>query len=273
MIKKSIWALSAGIVTIFVSATATQAETNPDDPFTGLYIGVHGGLSRGSFDIGARTVTRPSETVPGEAMGDPPIVIPASSETIDALSPNTGIKPIGGGQIGFNVASRTVLFGIEADVSYSSADATDTQLLTEEVGAAAGIPPRLLSSDLNINAELSASARVRAGIRQQDLVYYVTGGIAAARIDVTSTGSTSVLNGEAGVRTVTASDEATHTGYTAGLGVLGWFGGGAIGGLELRYSDYGSKTYDIAGTSDTPIVPTEIGLSNLQLLIRMSYRF
>lgn len=271
--SKNCWSLAVATAAILAPATAASAQTDPDDPFTGLYIGVHAGLNRGDFDIGARTVTRPSEIVPGAEEGDPDIVIPASNETIEAQGLNTGIKPIGGGQIGFNVASRSFLFGVEADISYSSADATDTQLITETVDPEGDIPPRLLTSDIDIDAQLSGSARLRAGIRQQDLVYYVTGGIAAARLETTSTGTTSVLEGDAGVRAVTASDEATLTGYTAGLGALGWFGGGAIGGIELRYTDYGSKTFDIAGTTDTPIVPTEIGLTSLQLLIRMSYRF
>lgn len=264
---------SAAIAATLAPASAVHAQTDPDDPFTGFYVGVHAAISRGTFDIGDRTVTRPAESVPGDDEGDPPIVIPASSDTIAGASANTGFSPIAGGQIGFNIASRRMLFGVEADLSYASGSATNSTIAVEDVSSGSTLPPRTLTSDIALNPEFTGSARLRVGLRQQDLVYFVTGGLAAARVDSTSTGTTSAPNSDAGVRTVTASDRNTHMGYTAGIGALGWFGGNAIGSVELRYADYGSESYAIAGTADTPTAATEIGLTAFQLLVRLSYRF
>lgn len=270
--KKSFLLLGAAILAA-IPVSGAQAEVDDSDPFSGFYVGVHVGGSRGTFSIGERTVTRPSETVPGEDAGDPDIVIPASSQVIPRQSEGTGIKPLAGGQLGFNIATRSMLFGVEAEAQLSTADATSSLTIVEEVDADSDIPPRQLASEVIVDPQYTGSVRLRAGMRQQDLVYFVTGGIAAARVDVDSTGTTLVANGDAGTRTVTASDSATLTGWTGGVGILGWFGGHAIGGVELRYTDYGSKTYDVAGTVDTPTVPTEIGFTDIQLLIRMNYLF
>ncbi|MBC7985621.1 MAG: outer membrane beta-barrel protein [Sphingomonadaceae bacterium] len=264
---------SAALAATLVPLTGAQAETDPDDPFTGFYVGVNVGLSRGSFSIGERTVTRPSETVPGDDEGDPPIVIPASPVTLAQESATTGISPVVGGQIGFNFASRSMLFGIEAEANYASGGGTSSIVSVEDLADDSTLPERTLTSDIALDPEFSGSARLRVGLRQQDLVYFVTGGIAAARVETTSTGTTFAPNGEAGIRTVTASDRATHTGFTGGVGALGWFGAGALGSVELRYTDYGSQTHGIAGTVDTPIVATNIGMTAIQLMIRMSYRF
>ena len=272
MFKRRFLAVSALAIAAAFPVTGAQAEVDPDDPFTGVYIGIHAGLGRQSFSIGERTVTRPAETVPGANAGDPDIVIPAAPETIPSDSVNSGISLFGGGQIGANYATRSMLIGVEADISYHQGGGTSSQTIQEEPFND-DVAGRVLGSEVNVDAELSGSVRLRAGLRQQDLVYYATAGIAAARVDVTSSGATSVASGVDGIRTVTATDRNTHTGWTAGLGILGWFGGGAIGGIEVRYSDYGSQTYDLAGTVDTPTVPTDIGVSALELFVKMNYLF
>lgn len=274
MAKTSYLIAAAAMAAAALPVSGARAETDPNDPFTGFYIGLNAGLSRGSASIGGRTVTRPSETVPGEEETDPPIVIPASSETIPSDSASTGIGLIGGGQVGFNYATRTMLIGIEADVEYTGSSAVSDLAITETLDEGSTLPARLLTSTVTTDIDYTGSVRIRGGLRQQDLVYYATAGIAAARLSVTSTGSTSVTDGEDGTRTVTVDGgSATHMGWTGGVGILGWFGAHAIGGIELRYSNYGSKTYDLAGTVDTPSVPTDISLSDLQFLVRMSFRF
>lgn len=244
-----------------------------DDAFNGLYIGVHAGMGRHSYSIGDRTVTRPAETVPGEDDGDPPIVIPASSETIPGQSENSGIQPFGGGQLGFNFANDEMLFGIEADISVGLMDAVSDVSVVEEVASDSTVPARTLTSRVVMETEYSGTLRFRAGLRQQDLVYYGTAGLAAARVGVSSVGTTFVADGADGTRSVAASESQTHTGWTAGAGVLGWFGGGVIGGIEARYTDFGSKSYDLAGTVDTPSTPTDIGLNAIEVLVRVNYAF
>lgn len=270
MLKKSI--LIAGIAALAVPVAPAAAETNARDPFSGVYVGIYGGFIRGNISVGSRTVTRPSETIPGATAADPDTVIAASPETIPSDSGNTGISLQGGGQIGFNYATQNILFGIEVDAAITSANRASDISVPEEV-ATATTPVRQLSSQVVTDIDYAGSARVRVGMRNEDVVYYLSAGLAAARVSVDSTGATAVVNGVDGTRTVTASDSATHMGWTGGIGMLGWFGGNALGGLELRYSNYGSKTYDIAGTVDTPTTPTSIGLSDIQLLVRMSYRF
>lgn len=263
--------LAALVAAAFPASGAFAQEA--DDAFNGLYVGVHAGMGRHSYSIGDRTVTRPAETVPGATAAAPPVVIPAASETVPGENANSGIQPFGGGQIGFNVTGDDFLFGIEGDVSIGVFDGLSDQTIVEERPSGSTLPARQLTSRVAVDTEYSGTVRLRAGLRQQDLVYYGTAGLAAARLGVSSTGTTSVANGAAGTRSVSASESQTHTGWTAGAGVLGWFGGGVIGGLEARYTDFGSKTYDLAGTVDTPTVPTEIGLSGIELVVRLNYVF
>lgn len=272
MSLKSLLPLSAIAIAAAIPATGASAQ-EADDAFNGLYVGVHGGMGRHSYSIGDRVVTRPAETVPGANAGDPPVVIPASSETIPSQSENSGIQPFGGGQIGFNFANDDFLIGLEADVSVGLFDAVSDIAIIEESSGTGGPPSRTLTSMVAMDTEYSGSVRLRAGLRQQDLVYYGTAGLAAARVGVSSTGTTSVANGVDGTRSVSASESQTHSGWTAGAGILGWFGGGVIGGLEARYTNFGSKTYDLAGTVDTPTVPTSIGVSSLELRVRLNYVF
>lgn len=273
MFKKSVFLAAASFAALAVPATGAAAETSARDPFSGLYAGIHAGMTRGTISLGARTVTRPEETVPGATANDPDIVLPAADATIPRDSGGSGLSLLGGGQIGFNYATQDILFGIEVDASLTTAGTNYEAQLIEEVTGDPAPPARLLTSNVSADIDYSGSARVRVGMRNEDLVYFVTAGLAAAHVSVDSTGNTLVQDGVDGTRTVTASDSANHMGWTGGAGILGWFGGHALGSIELRYSNYGSKTYDVAGTADTPTVPTRVGLSDIQLLVRMSYRF
>ncbi|MCA1748975.1 MAG: hypothetical protein LC634_05390 [Sphingomonadales bacterium] len=272
MFTKSVSLASALAVCALIPVSGVSAQ-EADDAFNGFYVGVHAGMGRHSYSIGDRVVMRPAETVPGVGADDPSVVIPAESETIPSQSENSGIQPFGGGQIGFNFASDDMLFGVEADVSMGVFDAVSDVTVVEDVASGSTVPARALTSQLAIETEYSGSLRFRAGMRQQDLVFFGTAGLAAARIGVSSTGTTLVANGADGTRSVSASESQTHTGWTAGAGVLGWFGGGVIGSVEARYTSLGSKSYALAGTVDTPTVPTDIGMSGIELVVRLNYAF
>jgi len=80
-----------------------------------------------------------------------------------------------GGQIGYNWTRCGALWGVELDGSWTSAE---TSL---NVGASA-LPPGAIA-EVQSRMHGLATARVRAGIAVDNLLLYVTGGVAAARTE------------------------------------------------------------------------------------------
>jgi len=80
-----------------------------------------------------------------------------------------------GGQVGYNWTNCNTLWGIEIDGSWSNTKVTTF------------LDPESRDDDLRITSRLNAlvTGRVRAGAALDNLLLYVTGGVAAARINTT----------------------------------------------------------------------------------------
>jgi outer membrane immunogenic protein len=131
-----------------------------------------------------------------------------------------------GGLIGYNWQTGPWVLGAEADLAWSGID-----------GGAATFG---ISSDL----EWMGSVRGRVGYAWDNILPYITGGVAFARNEV----SVGAFGG--------ASDTNTHIGWTAGLGVEVGVTQNVSASLEYRYTDFGTEDYNFgvgsvaAGTGD-----------------------
>lgn len=113
----------------------------------------------------------------------------------------------GGATGGWNWQARCTVFGIEADVSWSGVKASATYFDDTATGG----------DTLSISSKLQAfgTVRTRGGVVVDNLLLYVTGGLAIANFRRTS--SLSDDDGETLV-TETLSSKKTRLGWTAGVG-------------------------------------------------------
>lgn len=137
---------------------------------------------------------------------------------------NVGTKGwLGGAFGGFNMQNGQFVYGAEADVNYSGVDGSNP---------AAGLAAR---------SRFDGSIRGRAGVAvNDDILVYGTAGVAAERLRVTDT-------------VVNQSDTNMLIGYTVGAGTDIKLTEDVFARAEYRYSDYGSKNFDLPGVGNPKI--------------------
>ncbi len=131
----------------------------------------------------------------------------------------------GGIHAGYNHQINNWVFGVEADVEYSGADASAT------------IPGVLAVS---ADVEWLGSVRGRVGYAFDRTLVYATGGVAFGGIEVRATNL-------AVAPAISASDSKTHVGWTVGAGIEHAITQNVTVRAEYRYTDLGRKTYNFAG--------------------------
>ncbi|MEF2551841.1 outer membrane protein [Aurantimonas sp. A2-1-M11] len=125
---------------------------------------------------------------------------------------------VGGVYTGYNWQADEFVYGLEADIGGSGVDADGTNT----------------GARIDADTDIFGSFRARAGVAVDPFLVFATGGVAAARNELS-------LNG--------FSDSQTSIGYTLGAGVEARITDNVTSRLEYRYSDFGSETYDLGNTS------------------------
>ena len=127
----------------------------------------------------------------------------------------------GGAFGGFNMQTGQFVYGIEGDVNYSGIDGND--------------------GGFTARSRVDGSVRGRAGVAlNDDVLLYGTAGVAAESLRVThdATG---------------ARDTNTLIGWTAGAGADVKLTDQVFARAEYRYTDYGSKDFDLPGVGTASI--------------------
>lgn len=132
-----------------------------------------------------------------------------------------------GWQVGVNAGynftvSEALVAGIVADVAWSDLNGENT------------------TDGVSYKTDWTGSIRGRLGIDAGAFLPYVTAGVAFANNTATF---------DNGVDPV-VEDTQVHTGWTAGAGVEFAVADNVSLDLQYRYSDYGTKTYDLGGDTD-----------------------
>lgn len=203
------------VAVLLLSTTAAAADGPPT--WTGLHVGLNAGY--GWADVN----------------GDP---IKPTPEFPNGVDPDTEPNGwFGGGQIGYNFQSGSIVFGVEADYQAASMD----DRLGFEVGLYDGVG--------KIETEITSfgSVRGRLGVAMGSVFPYVTGGFAWADVEANNT----VIYGPEPGDIWRASDSAVHTGWVVGGGVeialdQTW----SIKG-EYLYFDLGEESYTTTYRSGT----------------------
>jgi len=299
------------------------------EPFTwsGAYIGAHGGYAwgegEGSYatDIDALTDVLTGGIV--EGTGPPPDFVPlfpelgepASSELvgsileilINAEEPAFDYEgdldgAIAGGQLGFNWQSGGLVFGIEADASWSDIGATisDTPLTNivgdpdlaadAEDGDIEGdfaegdfFGEASLSVDYETDINWLATVRGRVGAAWDRVLIYATGGAAfadtevLAQLSVTVAGQTvndtDVLEPFARTIGSESTGDDVLVGYTVGGGIEVAFSENWSAKVEYNYVDLGEIEVDFAGETEGETITSEIDIDLHIVKGGINYRF
>lgn len=182
------------------AAAAPAPQTNWSGPYAGLNIGA----LRHHVDAHTQSTSAP----PGPTFN--PGDLSATAATL-------------GGQLGYNWQQGKFVYGLEADLNWTNANASGTRDQTF------GGFPTEYSSKLS----WYGTARVRAGVTLSPTLLYLTGGLAFGGIR----DQFLVVSPPAG-----ASKSRTRVGWTAGAGIEHFIAPNVTVKLEALYLDFGSRS-------------------------------
>jgi outer membrane immunogenic protein len=263
---------AAGLVNV---ASAADMPLKAPPPvvynWTGCYIGANGGWKWAQFDESVDTAL---VSVPGVGL------FPAGHVDLDHATASSGAI---GGQIGcrWENAEHWV-FGAEGDFDWTNLHATvfDTSPPTT------GIYP---GDYFDNRMRWESSARVILGRSYGQWLFYGTGGIAFARVDMDANFIPVVVGGIPFPGTI-ASDSKTLVGGTVGLGTAYMLTRNWEIGAEYRYTFYAQSAYNL-GTpaavcvpgigiaAPAPVTCTNTiatghkGAETQEVLLKLNYRF
>jgi outer membrane immunogenic protein len=240
--KKLFLASVAAIVT-FVGGAATAADLPRKGPvaapivrpacaqFGGFYIG--GNVGWGFYDH-----TFNDRDHLGATIDDG---LPASISGNDG-GVNAGI------QAGYNWQRGCTVFGVEADWSWANNKFSEFQLDGDQA-------PGGITDSVNVESRLRwfGTARTRAGLVVDDVLLYVTGGLAFAKFDRTWT-----FFQDGGPSTAVFSSDKTRLGWTAGVGAEWQFAPHWSLKSEVLYMRFEQSDVTVTGNSAIAIGTTGV---------------
>ena len=198
--------------------------------WTGFYIGVAGGGSLGTSDH-----------------------IDVATGRSDASGYN--IKGgLAGGTLGYNWQVSSFVFGFEADASWVGEYGSNPDL-----GLAGGAGNPLFTSFTK--ETWMATARARAGYAVNNLLFYVTGGYAAAGVEA------GVKDANTGVLLDSAT--STRSGWTAGGGLEWGFAPNWSAKFEMLYMKFNSAAFNTIQAEGPRTVPLDDTIAR----VGINYRF
>ena len=169
--------------------------------WTGAYVGVEGGYGFADFSNVSETTGTPLTGAFRETL---------LGQELDGF--------LVGAFAGANVQLGAFVLGVDGSIDYANIDGSAS------FAAAAG-----RTDTVDVEIDMVANARARAGYAFGRVLPYVTAGVAFASVDLDYTSSFAP--------DVSADD--TFTGYTVGAGVDYAFGERAFARLDYAYSDFG----------------------------------
>jgi outer membrane immunogenic protein len=234
-------AASIALVALVAAPRAMAADlaVKPKEPaftvynWTGFYVGIQGG---GGWSSGViQTDARPF--------------------TSGSYQPNGGVV---GGTVGYNAQFGRIVLGLEADGSGSWIKG-NTIGTDPSSGNCGGIVPRCYS-----NLQSLETVRVRAGITMDNVLPYLTGGLAV--------GSLHGQEGDVAANGAFGTGSSTAVGWTAGFGVEAMFNQRWSMKAEYLYVDFGNHAIfndNVGGV----IFPESIKYTTNILRVGINYRF
>lgn len=232
------------------AAYAVKAAAMSDCPaarFQGGYVGVHGGST---------SYTANRADLDGYLLFPAPV-------TVTAVAKSWG--GVVGGQAGYNWSRCNALFGIELDGSWTSAEASMRVVNTPGIGTN-------VIADVTSRLHGIGTARGRAGVVVDNLLLYLTGGIAVARTETTWTSNFLgiVIPPEA------LSSNTWRYGWVGGFGAEWALTDRLSVRSEALYIDLVDRNYTLDSPILSPVVGQQFNFKNSDSIwsarVGMSYK-
>jgi outer membrane immunogenic protein len=238
MNKTKLFLAAAGAAAC-LALPAASAQAEPLHGWSGFYVGAHVGYAWGDEH-------------------DNLSIIGVVADKFDVKG------PAGGVHAGYSWQMNNFVVGLEGDFGLS--DVRGNQAFSSEFGP---------SGNLGFSNEWQASLRARAGFIQNNWLLYATGGVAFA--DVKSSLNIAGWSCIEGIgcgwnETYQSSSKHKLTGYTIGLGAEVPLLSNWIARAEVRYTDFGDKTFNLVNNWGG-ITPTRVRFDQVDATFGVSYRF
>jgi outer membrane immunogenic protein len=271
----------AGAIGIALSAGQASAQPAPSDQYdwTGVYVGLNTGWNGQTTHANPSNVT--VNQLSGVNNGTGTVTVPAT--TFGAPGSNFSSSSwTGGGQVGFQKQSGSLVFGVEGDMDAVGGHASEAgSFALPATGLTTG---STVTIDRFTQPEWTSSIRGRLGWAMGRALFYGTGGLAIEDVrqsaaygyspTVTAAVATTNPGATFGPFSNGASSENVLTGWTLGAGGEFALNRAVSLGLEYRYSDYGHTTYNFTSAgADTVSEASRLGLTDNQVLAKINFRF
>lgn len=216
----------------------------PATQFQGGYAGIHGG---GTSYTANRT------DLDGYLLFPAPVTVTSVAKSWGGMV---------GGQVGYNWTRCNALFGVELDGSWTSVEAS-TRLVN--------VPGVL--ADITSRVHGVGTARGRAGVVVDNLLLYVTGGIATARIETTWTSNfLGIIDPPEALRKST-----WRYGWVGGFGAEWAVTDRLSVRSEALYIDLGERDYMLESPILGPVVGQQFNFKNSDTIwsarVGVNYKF
>lgn len=232
--------VTGAVAALACCVAAPAMAASPD--WSGVYVGVNAG---GNLPTGgdAKTV--------GTAGFQP--LVPTLAPAVLDTNENTFA---GGGQIGFNLQSGSLIYGMEADLAYLGAKKSDSFTST------ATVLGTTLTTSATHQVDYLGTVRGRLGVAASDrLMVYATGGLAYGRV---KNAASVIANAAPDTLYWTGANSSTRTGFAAGAGAEYALGDRVSIRGEYLYYDLGSTTVTAAGSAGVRAVSALDGIDYVE---------
>jgi outer membrane immunogenic protein len=252
MIRKALF-LAVASSAAFAAASA-MAQSESDSNWGGPYIGLNAGWRWGRTDIHSSTTT--VNQLSGVNAGAGPVTVPpASFPSAGGRMKGSGF--MGGGQLGFNVQSGGIVWGLEGDFDGVSGGESQTRVYS--LAATDLTTGGVVIVRRQADPQWLATIRGRVGLETTGALFYGTGGAAFAdlrnhdRFTYAPTVTNAVIAANPGVTYgpyfSSGGSSGVRTGWTAGGGVELMGSRGMTFGLEYRHTEIGSNRHTYGSTA------------------------
>lgn len=259
---------TAAALVLLASVSPAGAQSPPVVDWGGPYVGLGIGADWGSLHGNAAAAGTPAGATAGS---------PAVSGSIVGLHSRSDTTVTGGGQLGYNYQlPDNIVLGVEGDIR-GGGPSNGTTLGT----LPAGFPNFVPGDHFRTSSDWNASIRGRVGYAWDRFLFYGTGGVAFANVNMTANYAGRTVGGVT-VPGSTASDSGLMIGPTVGGGVEYAVTPNISVSGEYRYSDYGNETLHvgpvasasgIGGAVATTAVHGHVGLDDNTVMFKVNYHF
>jgi len=234
--------------------------------WSGCYIGGHAGYGWSKWQDN----DLPNATVPwagGNPVADPgfPIVYGYGGAF------KTG-GFVGGAQFGCDYQYGPAVLGLVSDISWTSQSQRSAAF-----AIVPALPPDSSDEFADVKMTTFGTARARLGWAAGNALFYVTGGLAWARGEVSYAGQGAIQGVPVG--TFAVSNHAYHLGWAAGLGLDYMFAPNWTIGVEYLHLDLGNANYRFGTTFPNVTITqalsagTNVSLQSDIVRLTLNYRF